>query len=140
MSSTARAARRLALPAAVACVVLGIFLMHGAGLHGVTSAPARAAAGAAHHGSHEAPAPASDDRGPAHHDDGGSHGSGAMATCVALVSGGLAALLLLALARAGHRPHAWLVVRRPTVGPLPRLLPPTGAGPPAAWRFSVIRC
>lgn len=149
------------LAGVVVALVLGILGMHGFDAHGVTMhgpvTPAAgaaaamtmgmahddhvtAASGAAHSGSDAAPSPAS------HPDDqasgmGDLGGMGAMALmCVAMLAGAAVALLVL-LTRRGRLPKVWAVLdaagrRRAAVPAVLRV----GTGPPAVWRFSIIRC
>ena len=135
------------LVAAVAALVLGILGMHGfaghdASGHGEARAERThgiAAISSATAASDSAPArPTTDAVKP---DGGAPAGMGGMAMSCGLMLAAAAITALLFLVRRSVRPRLWAVL--PLVEsawrPLPgaRLL---GAGPPHAWRFSVIRC
>lgn len=137
----------------VVAIVLGILGMHGIDAHGVNlhgsttrAAAAPATAVMADHGpvavdSHHALSagtPSSDAPG---HPAGHAGGTGGVVMlCVAMLAGAALALLTL-LVRRGRLPKVWAILdpagrARTAVPAVVRV----GTGPPAVWRFSVIRC
>jgi hypothetical protein len=142
----------------VVAIVLGILGMHGTSTHGadlhgsLTSAasvppatvvmaghePAAVDGTVTHAAGHVAPAGAAGH--PAGHAEGTSGVGGMVMMCVAMLAGAAVALLTL-LVRRGRLPAVWAVLlpagrSRVAVPAVLRL----GTGPPAVWRFSVIRC
>lgn len=141
----------------VAAIVLGILGMHGIDAHGVhrhgALADARAAAPSApvervhasvalEHGAAHLPGrPGTDASAPAGGDAGDASGMGGMVMLCGAMLAGAAIALLAVLVRRGRLPRVWAVLHaaaRPRAV-LPAVLR-TGTGPPAVWRFSVIRC
>ena len=145
----------------VVALVLGILGMHGSGAHGVnlhrplthaadatpptaTVMPSHDTAAVAAFTDHDVH-PAVDAKSVASDQSdgqmGGMGGMGGMVMlCVAML--GSAALALLAvLAGGGRLPRVWAVLEPPgRVRPVVSAVLRVGAGPPPAWRFSVIRC
>lgn len=142
----------------VVAIVLGILGMHGidahsVNLHGpVTHADAATPAGAVTAGHHPAAVGAAVTSNEAHsggeatpsassQSDGQTGGtSGSVMVCVAMLAGAAVALLAL-LVRRGRLPKMWAVLD--PAGRLRAVVPAgmrVATGPPAAWRFSVIRC
>lgn len=138
----------------VVAIVLGILGMHGIGAHGVNlhgpmthaadATPPTATVMAGHDTAAAAFTnnhvhPAGDATSVASNESDGQMG-GMVMLCVAML--GSAALALLAvLVPGGRLPRVWAVLEpagrvRPVVSAVLRV----GAGPPAVWRFSVIRC
>lgn len=143
----------------VVVIVLGILGMHGIGAHGVNlrgpmahavdAAPSTGTVMAGHHTTAGGAATASNDVSTAgvatlsapdqSHGQMGGMG-GMVMLCVAML-GSAALALLTALVRGGRLPRVWAVLEparrlRPVVSAVLRI----GAGPPPAWKFSVIRC
>jgi hypothetical protein len=145
----------------VVAIVLGILGMHGISAHGAhlhgSLTRAHAATPAAvvmadhqpvavdstdpHAAGHVAPAGAAGHPAGQAEGTGGMGGMGGMVMmCVAMLAGAAVALLTL-LVRHGRLPGVWALL-----GPAGRFRVPVpavlqlGTGPPAVWRFSVIRC
>lgn len=145
----------------VVAIVLGILGMHGIDAHGMSlqgprtdaadAAPPTAVVMAGHdpatvtrdevHSAGRATSSASSQSGDRTDDVSGMGGmSGMVMLCVAMLAGAAVALLVV-LVRRGRLPKVWAVLEpagrvRPVVPAVLRV----GAGPPAVWRFSVIRC
>lgn len=124
-------------------LLLGLFVMHGAGSHASTahaSAPAMQALGstASHdgHADHETGAESGDpitDSG----DEGGEPGHGAAELCLAILCALLSALAAFGASTRPRRPL--FTVRRSAVGaPFPSWLRPPD--PPCLIRLSILRC
>jgi hypothetical protein len=144
----------------VVAIVLGILGMHGIDAHGVhrhgTLADARAATPSAPvEAAHASVGP---DHGDAHlpgrsgtdasvhaggdpSDAAGMGGMGGMVMLCGAMLAGAAIALLAGLVRRGRLPKVWAVLE---AAGRPRAVVPAvlraGTGPPAVWRFSVIRC
>lgn len=129
----------------VVAVVLGILGMHGFDAHGVTG-----------HGSHTGPTVSTGHPGHPGHvvttagravsvafEPGGPSdpgGTDAMVMlCVAMLAGAAAGLLVLALRRGALARVRHVDLLRAGAPAVPAPMP-VGTGPPAPWRFSVIRC
>lgn len=148
-----RGAHRRLLLVVTAAIALGILGMHAlsappAGTSTVHTTVIGAGAGAGagatppsdapNHGTHGTHGTHADSQG----DDGahGSHGDGAghiMMLCAAMLA---AAALLVLGARTRGLTRWWVVLAPAVVDAIAPRPPPGGTGPPAAWRFSVIRC
>jgi hypothetical protein len=150
--------RPAVLAPVVVAIVLGILGMHGIDAHGVglhASMTHAAAPAAAVMAGHEPGAAASSDshsggdaalRAVEHPDGhaGGTGGSGglgeALMLCVAMLAGAAVALLAV-LVRRGRLPRVWAVLDPAArLRPVVQTMVQMGTGPPAVWRFSVIRC
>lgn len=71
----------------------------------------------------------------------GAHGDGGAEHVMMLCAAMLAAAALLALgALACRLPRLWAVLAPAVIRQITRRVAPTGTGPPAVWRFSIIRC
>ena len=146
----------------VVAIVLGILGMHGIDAHGVNlQSPMTHAAHAAtptapvmagHDPATPGPTVTSDDVHSAgevtssrsSESDGPTNGTGGMGgmvmLCVAMLAGATAALLAV-LVRRGRLPRVWAVLKSPgRMRPVVPAVLRIGTGPPAVWRFSVIRC
>jgi hypothetical protein len=142
----------------VVAIVLGILGMHGISAHGAdlhgsltradSATPAAAVMAdpepvAVHNAdAHSAGGASSSEAAghPAGHSDGTEGMGGTVMMCVAMLAGAAVALLTL-LVRRGRLPAVWAILGpagrfRVAVPAVLRL----GTGPPAVWRFSVIRC
>lgn len=128
----------------VVAIVLGVLGMHGIDGHGVSlqgpmahaaDADTSTAPAMAGHDTALGAAVTSNDVHPA-----GDGMGGTVMVCVAMLAG--AAMVLLAvLVRRGRLPKVWAVLE--PAGRVRRVVPVvlrSGTGPPAVWRFSVIRC
>lgn len=148
--------RPVVLAPVVVALVLGILGMHGIDAHGVnlhgpvTHADTATPTGAvmAGHAPSVSAAVASNDAHPAgeathassRSDDQTGGTGGSVMLCVAMLAGVAVALLTL-LVRRGRLPQVWADLD--PAGRLRVVVPAVlrvGTGPPAVWRFSVIRC
>ena len=129
---------------AVAALLLGILGMHALGLHGVShgapapgvsvAPPAGATGTAVEHGAHHGTEAAADEG------HGPQHGAAEMVVlCAAMLAA--AAGMLLVLAGLRHRaPPVWAELRSALALMVTSRARPGGTGPPAVWKFSVVRC
>lgn len=135
---------RMLLAAAVwTLLLLGLFVMHGAGSHGTTahaSAPAADVLGLTEsHDGHAGPNPLVDSGGPVGdlEDDGGSPGHSAGELCLAILCAVLSALAAFGALTCPRRP-LFKVVRNAVSEPFPSWLRPPD--PPCLIRLSILRC
>ena len=129
---------------AVAALLLGILGMHALGRHGVShgapapgvsvAPPAGATGTAVEHGAHHGTEAAADEG------HGPQHGAAEMVVlCAAMLAA--AAGMLLVLAGLRHRaPPVWAELRSALALRVTSRARPGGTGPPAVWKFSVVRC
>lgn len=135
---------RMLLAAAVwTLLLLGLFVMHGAGSHGTTthaSAPAADVLGlTASHNGHAGHNPLVDSGDPVgeSEDDGGSPGHSAAELCLAILCAVLSALAAFGALTRPRRPR-FKVGRSAVSEPFPSWLRPPD--PPCLIRLSILRC